>query len=99
MLAEQPALPHHKLVPFAQPPLADAAAEAAQVVDPVEGAHHKLCGRDLLPTASTLCGENPEGTKDYSRRAFVLVLIVFLDEKVTFLLLVFFTDTNAKLLC
>lgn len=60
-LTEELALLEHELVALLQAPLADAAAEAVQVVDALLGAHHQLAGRDGLQAARALHCEQPAG--------------------------------------
>lgn len=59
-LTQQLALLQDKLVALPQLPVAHAAAEAVQVVDALQGAHHKLCRGDLLHAAAALCCKEPE---------------------------------------
>lgn len=58
-LTEQLPFLQHELVALLQAPLADAAAEAAQVVDALLGAHHQLAGRDGLQAPGALHREQP----------------------------------------
>lgn len=60
-LAQQLTLLQDKLVALPQLPVAHAAAEAVEVVDALQGAHHKLCWGDLLHTATALRCKQPEG--------------------------------------
>jgi len=62
-LTEELPLLQHKLVALLQAPLADAAAEAAQVVDALLGAHHQLAGRDGLQAPGALHREEPGGAR------------------------------------
>lgn len=61
-LAQQLALLQDKLVALPQLPVAHAAAEAVQVVDALQGAHHKLCGGDFLHAAAALGCKQPTET-------------------------------------
>lgn len=60
-LAQQLTLLQDKLVALPQLPVAHAAAEAVEVVDALQGAHHELCRGDLLHAATALCRKQPEG--------------------------------------
>lgn len=62
-LTEQLPFLQHKLVALLQAPLADAAAEAVQVVDALLGTHHQLAGRDALQAPSALYCEQPVGAR------------------------------------
>lgn len=63
-LTEELPLLQHKLVSLLQAPLADTAAEAAQVVDALLGAHHQLAGCDGLQAPGALHREEPEGARE-----------------------------------
>lgn len=58
-LAQQLSLLQDKLVALPQLPVAHAAAEAVQVVDALQSAHHELCGGDLLHAAAALGRKQP----------------------------------------
>lgn len=60
-LTEELPLLEHELVAFLQAPLADAAAEAAQVENAFLGSHHQLAGGDGLQATPALHGEQPAG--------------------------------------
>lgn len=62
-LTEELPLLQHKLVALLQAPLADAAAEAAQVVDALLGTHHQLAGCDGLQAPGALHREEPGGVR------------------------------------
>lgn len=62
-LTEELPLLQHKLVALLQAPLADAAAEAVQVVDTLLGTHHQLTGRDGLQAPGALHRKEPGGAR------------------------------------
>lgn len=58
-LAQQLTLLQDKLIAFPQLPVTHAAAEAIEVVDTLQGTHHKLCGGNLLHAATALGRKQP----------------------------------------
>lgn len=65
--AEQLPFLEDKLVPFPQLSLAHAAAEAAQVVDTLQGSHHELGRGDLLHAAAALGSKQPARERQHSQ--------------------------------